>query len=143
MATGAGFTPSTLSDVVCCAAPVESDKVRVAKRFVGWVGEAVMVTEQVPFGARLEQFDTALKSEGLVPLSAGAFKVSAVVPVFTMLTPSEPVDVWPMATVPKSMEAGDMEKCNPADNPTPMTPPAGLPLIFRVAARIPCAEGVK
>lgn len=142
MATGAGFTPSTLSDAVCCAVPVESDRVRVAKRFVGWVGEAVMPTPQVPFGGRLEQVDTKVKSGGLGPLSTGALKVSAAVPVFTMLTP-EPVDVWPMKTEPKSMEAGDMEKCNPAERPTPMTPPAGLPLIFRVAERMPCAEGVK
>ena len=76
--------PCTRSDTVCCTVLVESVRVRVAKRFVGCPGEAVTVNRQVAFGARLEQFDTALNVEGLIPLKTGGFRVRAAVPVFVM-----------------------------------------------------------
>ncbi len=142
MATGGGLMPSTLSDRVCCTAAVESVRVRVAKRLTGWVGEAVTLREQVPFGARVVQFDTAAKSEGLGPLRTGALKVTGTVPVFTMAT-TVAGDVLPTIARPKSMEAGVAEKCIPVVRPTPMTPPYGTPLMFRVAVRRPSAEGVK
>src|SRR5271170_1022091 len=95
LATGSGFNPSTLSDTVCCAVAVVSVKVRVAKRLVGWVGEAVTVGKQVPFGGSVVQFDTTVKSEGLGPLNTGALKVIGTVPVFTMPIPML-VDDWPI-----------------------------------------------
>ena len=42
---------------------------------------------QVPFGARVVQFETAAKSEGLGPLNAGALNVIGTVPVLMMLSP--------------------------------------------------------
>ena len=134
--------PSTLSDAVCCTVAVESVKVRVAKRLVGWVGEAVTFKVQVPFGATVVQLDTTVKSEGFGPLSTGALKVSGTVPVLTTPT-CVTGDIWPIEMKLKSIEEGDREKCSPAGRPTPMTPPYGTPLRFRVAVRSPSAEGVK
>src|SRR5271170_1164865 len=105
---------------------VDSVTVRVAKRLFGWIGEAVMFTPQVPFGARVVQPETVVKSEGLGPLSAGALKVIGRVPVLTMPT-LVAVDVWPIWMLPRSTELGVREKCNPGDSPTPMRPAYGVP----------------
>ena len=106
----------------CRAAPVESAKLRVAKRYVGCCGDALREMKQVALTARVEQlFDTTLNAEGVSPLNTGAFRVSGTEPVLAMFI-TEADDVCPRINLPKSIELGVAEKCMPVVIPVPMTP---------------------